>query len=125
MSKDDATWLNVSYVCFTVLAGFFLYKAMELAGIQLGWSERYEWFQYAATALAVALGIASTIYLKSSTERHEYFLAAIAELRKVTWPTWADTKRMTIIVCIVCGVFAVIVGLFDVVWAKALNLLIA
>jgi len=32
---------------------------------------------------------------------------------------------MTIIVCIVCGVFGVIVSAFDVIWSKALKMLIA
>ena len=46
--------------------------------------------------------------LKSDKERDEYFLQAIAELRKVTWPSVAETKQKTIVVCVVVGVFAVI-----------------
>jgi preprotein translocase SecE subunit len=125
MSKDDATWLNVAYVCFLVLTGFFAYKAAELVGVQLGWSERFEWYTYVGLLAGIVVGFAATWYLKRDQERHDYLLSAIAELRKVTWPSWNDTKRMTIVVCIVCGIFAVIVGVFDVLWAKALNLLIA
>ena len=125
MSKDDATWLNVAYVTFLLLSAYLAYRAIELVGIQSGWLERFEWFGYAATFGAGLLGVGVTWYLRGDAERHEYFLAAIAELRKVSWPTWPDTKRMTIVVCVVIGIFAVIVGIFDLVWAKALKSLLA
>lgn len=125
MSKDDNTWLNVGYVCFAVLMAYFGFKALELVGIQVGWEERYDWFSPAATLLGVIIGLLSTWMIRRDPERHDYLLASIAELRKVTWPSWPDTKRMTVIVCVVVGIFAVIVGIFDVLWTKALNLLIA
>lgn len=124
MAKDDATWLNVSYVTFALLSGFFFFQAVQLVGVQTDWIEKYEWFAAVATVLAAAFGIGMTIFLKSDKDRHEYLLSSITELRKVSWPSWADTKRMTLIVVIVCGIFAVIVGVFDVLWAKALNLLL-
>ena len=125
MAKDDATWLNVAYVTFLLIMGYVAYQALELTGIQMGWVERYDWFVYAATALAVVVGVGLTWYLRRDAERHDYFLSAIAELRKVSWPTWADTKRMTVVVCIVVAIFAVIVGMFDAAWAWTLRHLIA
>ncbi len=125
MSKDDATWLNVAYVTFLLISAYLAYQAIELVGIQTGWVERFDWFGYAATVAGGAAGIAAAWFLRSDAERHEYFLSAIAELRKVSWPTWPDTKRMTVVVCIVVGIFAVIVGIFDLIWAKALKSLLA
>ena len=125
MSKDDATWLSVAYVVFLLLTAFVAYRALETVGIQTGWIERFEWFNYAATVISVLVGVGITLGLRSSDERNEYFLSSITELRKVTWPSWTDTKRMTIVVCVVVGIFAVIVGVFDLIWAKALKLLIA
>lgn len=125
MSKDDATWLNVAYVAFLLLMAFVAYKAFETLGIQAGWAERFEWFGIAATIGSALVGIGAAWGVKADPERHEYLLSAVGELRKVSWPSWADTKRMTLIVCIVVGIFAIIVGIFDVVWAKALKLLLA
>lgn len=125
MGKDDATWLNVSYVCFTFLGAYIFYKAFEMAGIQLGWVERYDWFAYASTALAVVLGIVIVLAVRSSSSRNEYYLSAIAELRKVTWPSWPDTKRMTIIVAVVVAFFAVIVSVFDFLWSGILKFLVS
>jgi len=125
MQKDDATWLRVAYVVTAILFAYIGSKAFEMIGIQFGYAERYEWFNIASTIASIALGAGLTFWLASGAERHEYFLSSIAELRKVSWPAWPDVKRMTIVVCIVVGIFAVIVSAFDIVWAKALKLLIA
>ena len=125
MPKDDATWLNVAYITFFALVSFFYYKALELVAIQTNIVESFEWFNLVATIVALGLGLATTYFLRADGERHDYFLSAIAELRKVTWPSWADTKRMTLVVVVVVGIFGVIVSAFDVAWAWALRHIIA
>ena len=125
MNKDDSYWLKVSYVLFWAITGYTFWKALGTLGIQTGWSDRYDWYSIAATAGAVGLGLGATYLIGKSKERHDYFLAAIQELRKVTWPSMPDTRRMTLIVCVVVGIFAVILAVFDLVWAKILGLLIA
>lgn len=125
MSKDDAAWVNVAYVVFFLLSSFVFFKALETVGVQTGWSERFEWYGPAQVGLGLLLGGAVTALLRKDQEKYEYFLASIGELRKVTWPNWPDTKRMTIVVCVVVGIFAVIVSIFDLFWAKALKLLLA
>jgi preprotein translocase SecE subunit len=124
MHKDDAYWLMVGYVVLFALATYIGFKAIEMVGIQMVWTERYEWYKVAETFGGVVIGGALTWYVKRDQERNQYYEAAIAELRKVTWPTWPDVKRMTIIVCVVVGVFAVILGAFDFLWAEALKLLL-
>lgn len=37
----------------------------------------------------------------------------ISELRKVTWPTFAETRYLTIVVAIVALVMGIILGMFD------------
>ena len=121
MQKDDAWWLKVTYVSFFLLMTFVAFKAIETVGIQTGWMERFEWFTYAADVGALALGAFSTWFLRMDKERDDYLLSSIQELRKVAWPSWNDTKKMTRIVVVVVGVFAVIVGIFDIIWAKVLK----
>jgi preprotein translocase subunit SecE len=40
------------------------------------------------------------------------------ELKKVTWPTWAETKVATIVVVVTTIIIAAILGLFDAVWSS-------
>lgn len=124
MSKDDAAWLSVAYLVFFVLVSYVFYRALDTIGIQYGWLERYEWFSYLCVLAGLVGGGVSTYYLRADRDRADYFLAAIGELRKVNWPTWPDTKRMTVIVCVVVGIFAVIVSVFDLIWARALKVLL-
>ncbi|WP_141736299.1 preprotein translocase subunit SecE [Oligoflexus tunisiensis] len=125
MNKDDSYWLKLAYVAFAALVALAFYKAFGTLGVQLGWSDRFDWYQPATTAASLALGVAGAYMLGSKKERHEYFLASIGELRKVTWPSMPDTRRMTMIVCVVVGIFAIILAIFDFIWSKFLGLLIA
>lgn len=43
-----------------------------------------------------------------------------AEIRKVTWPTWPDLRRTTVIVSIFVIVIGVIIGIMDVISSKLL-----
>lgn len=125
MSKDDSYWLKVAYVIFAALVGVVVWKASGTVGVQTGWIDRYDTvYQTASTVLSVVVALLAVWLLARDRERHDYFLAAIGELRKVTWPSLPDTRRMTIIVCVVVGIFAVILAVFDLIWAKMLGLLL-
>ena len=126
MTKDDITWLNICYVACTLVFIYVAWKAMQSVGIFTGWSDDYSrWFVSIAGSLSVAVGIFAIYYVRSKQENHEYYLASIAELRKVSWPTWPDTKRMTVIVVIVVGIFSAILAVFDLGFAWLLNKIIS
>ena len=126
MQKDDSYWLKVVYVAFTALVFYVSTKAINTIGIQTGWVDRYDDIFKVATPLgSVLIALGAIFFLAKDKKRSEYFLASIGELRKVSWPTVADTRRMTVIVCVVVGIFAAILAVFDIIWAKALSLLIS
>jgi len=126
MTKDDATWLNVAYGVFAICVAYVAWKTLQTAGVHYGWLEKYDaWFPLAIVVGSTLVGVFATVFLRADKDRHDYFLSAIGEVHKVTWPSWSDTKRMTTIVCVVVFVFAVILAVFDYAWANALKLLIA
>ncbi len=122
MGKDDATWLNICYVAFTLLASYVAYKAIETVGVQFSWTDRYDqWYPLLNNVLALVLGVAAALWLRSSEERRSYHQSAISEIRKVTWPTIPNTKKMTMVVVVVVAIFAVILSFFDLLWSKVLQ----
>jgi preprotein translocase subunit SecE len=126
MNKDDATWLRIGYVVFAGLVAFTLWKASQTLGIQTGWSDRYsEFYSPVASLISLVLGALVSLWLAKDQDRHEYFLASVGELRKVTWPSLPDTRRMTVVVCVVVGIFAAILALFDTLWSKILGTILA
>ena len=125
MNKDDNFWLSVAYFAFAALVAFTIWKATVTLGIQTGWVDRYDQFYNPLSiVVSLALGVGASFWLKKDEHRHEYFLASIGELRKVTWPSAPDTRRMTIVVCVVVGIFSAILALFDLIWAKILGIIL-
>jgi preprotein translocase SecE subunit len=126
MTKDDSTWLNLALVAFGAIIYLVFWKAFQTAGLQLGWAERYDqWYPLASKLGSGVAGVAAAAFLYSSSERREYMLAAIGEIRKVNFPTPEDARKMTIIVVVVVGIFAVILSVFDVIWARLLKVLVS
>lgn len=126
MHKEDITWLNVGYIAAALVFFYLAKSAITVAGLHTGWSDRYdEWFPLVTTIASIVIGGGVALALRGKPERHEYFLNSIAELRKVTWPSWEDTKRMTVIVVVVVLFFAGVLAIFDFTWAKILKLIIA
>ena len=125
MKKDDAFYLRLAYVIFAGLVAYTAYKAAGTLGVQTGLSEKFdELFQPISLVFALAVGALSTYLLAKDSERHEYYLASVTELRKVTWPNFPDTRRMTIVVCVVVGIFAAILAAFDLIWAELLGIIL-
>lgn len=126
MNKDDSYWLRVCYVIFAAIVGYTAWKAVGTLGVQTGWSDRFdEWYGTAAGVAAVLIAAAGTWFLAHKKERHDFFLASVGELRKVTWPSVIDTRHMTTVVCIVVGIFAVILAAYDLIWAKIFGFLLS
>ncbi|MCB9228388.1 MAG: preprotein translocase subunit SecE [Deltaproteobacteria bacterium] len=74
---------------------------------------------------ALLAGGGAVLWLRSSISRREYHLSAIGEVRKVTWPSAADTKRMTLVVVVVVAIFSVILTIFDILWSKVLQFILS
>lgn len=126
MPKDDATWLNVCYVIAGILGAYLGFKVANTVGIETGWLERYDdWYPLLQTVLSFSIGGGTYFYLKSDKENNEYHLSAISELRKVTWPSWDDTKKMTLVVVIVVIIVSAALSVFDVGWSWALKQILA
>ena len=123
MSKDDSTWLNVSYIGFALLMMYVGYQLVYSIGIEFGWVERYdEIFPMVNNIAAAFIGSGATYWLGwFSTDRRDYHLSTIGEVKKVSWPAVDDTKKMTIVVVVVVAVFSVILSLFDMVWSRLLQ----
>lgn len=118
----NSRMVGIAYVVMALLAGIFLEKVLE-AGFRL-WAvtqplttPRFgsdSWTYASFVGLAIAAGVA--IYLWRRQDTHDASLEVAAELRKVTWPTVAETRAATIAVVVATVVAAVLLGLFDVLW---------
>jgi preprotein translocase subunit SecE len=125
MEKDDSFWLNVAYVVLAACLIYVYWLSIEMIGVQTNWIVKYaDWFNPVKNILPIALGAGTVFILRFDSEKHQYYLESITELRKVIWPTGPDTRRMTLVVCWVVGIFGVILFFFDSLWSYLLKLVL-
>jgi preprotein translocase subunit SecE len=68
------------------------------------------------SVIGLGLTIATAVYLWTNPRTHEVSLEIVAELRKVSWPSFAETRAATIAVVLFSLIAAVVLGVFDVAW---------
>jgi preprotein translocase subunit SecE len=110
----------IGYVVLGLLTGLFLEHVLLLAFGSFGPTQpltRPLWGDWTWSSI-IGLGIvaAAGIYLWRRPDTHEVSLEIVAELRKVTWPSLAETRAATIAVIVASVIAAVLLGLFDVLW---------
>ena len=75
--------------------------------------------------IAFALVGAAFIYTLRNVVAQEFANDVFTELRKVTWPTWKETRQSTMVVIVTVFVVSIILGGFDFMWAKLIKYLLA
>ena len=73
-----------------------------------------------AGLLAVALVIWRQPVFAFAVKSAEYSRDVRAEMRKVSWPTWDDLRRSTVIIVIIVFIVGMIIGLMDLLFSKLL-----
>ena len=53
-----------------------------------------------------------------------YFRETSGELRKVSWPTWPEARRLTLLVLLVMVLMGIFLGLVDLLSREGLDLLL-
>jgi preprotein translocase subunit SecE len=110
----------IGYVVLALAAGLFLEHVLLAALGAWGPTQPltrplvgdYTW----CTLIGMAIAAAIALYLWFTPKTHDVSLEIAAELRKVSWPSWAETRAATIAVIVASVIAAVLLGLFDVFW---------
>ncbi len=113
-------WVQFAYAACAITLAWFLIK---LSGAV--WTLLAETVDAVPepndTIVAVGSGLVALIAAVvsyRSKKIHTFVVEVCVELSKVTWPTRKETWSQTIVVIIVSIIAAVILGVFDAVWAQ-------
>jgi preprotein translocase subunit SecE len=110
----------VGYVVLGILSGFFLEHVLAAVFGSFGPTQPLtrplfgEWTW--STVIGLGIAGATGLYLWVTPKTHDVSLDVAAELRKVTWPSLAETRAATIAVIVASLIAAVLLGMFDVFW---------
>ena len=113
-------YVNLSFVMvgllgWAVMAAFFGF-GIESIDVDLNKHILGAGFRL-SNLLGLISGVALGVGLKLNKNVNTWAVEVANELRKVTWPTWEETRLGTIVVIITSIVVALVLGLFDYVWA--------
>lgn len=124
---DPKRLVAIFYVFAAIVLGVFLEKLAEV-GLSfarfndqqvlwdLTWSDLVKYASY-----AVAGGAALVTWRNPRAQTVS--LEVASELKKVTWPSLRETRAATVAVVVATFVAAIILGLFDFVWARLSTLI--
>jgi preprotein translocase subunit SecE len=130
MAADKTTGIEpkrmvvVFFVLAAIAVGVFLEKVLGLVFAYGRWTDPAlfgeDWTL--TTVLGYAVAVAAAIVLWRMPRTQTVSLEVASELKKVTWPTMRETRAATVAVVIATFAAAVILGVFDYVWAKLSSL---
>lgn len=128
-SNEDAMsvarYVNLSFVAIGlilyVVLGALFSGLIEVFGSSANFAILGSKFRF-AQLLAMGASVAIALLLRKNEKVHEYAMEVGQELSKVTWPTWKDTKRATLVVIVTTLIIACILGLLDLVWGAVSRL---
>src|SRR5262245_40069109 len=120
-----ARYVNLSFVviglALYILLGEFFGAVLNIFGSSSNFQVLGGNFRLAnLLGMVVAIGVA--IWLRRNEKVHGYAMEVGSELSKVTWPTWKDTKRATLVVIVTTLIISAILGLLDLAWGALTRL---
>jgi preprotein translocase subunit SecE len=78
-----------------------------------------------ASIIALAIYIAITVVIIRNKKVYDFFNEVIMELKKVSWPSFEESKASTWVVIVVCVIFAVYLGIADILFSKIFTFFLA
>jgi preprotein translocase subunit SecE len=110
----------IGYIVLALLAGFFLEHVLLAVFGSFSVTQpltRPLWNDWTwSSVIGLGSSFGAAFYLWKNPRTHEVSLEIVAELRKVSWPGFAETRAATVAVIVASLIAAALLGLFDVLW---------
>jgi preprotein translocase subunit SecE len=118
-------WVSIGFALGGILLALLLSKA--LGGI-LAWFRIPDYAIVGASITATTVGAwaiagVATVFAWRNERYNMLANEVVQELRKVTWPTWVETRAATVVVIITTIIISIILYFFDMVWSGLTGLI--
>ncbi len=123
---DPKRLVAIFYVFAAIVLGIFLEKVLGIAFSYARWNDRQLFGDFTVSDVAgyacYAVAAAAALVAWRNARAQAVSLEVAGELKKVTWPSLRETRAATVAVVIATFAAAIILGVFDYVWAKLSSL---
>jgi preprotein translocase subunit SecE len=117
---DPKRLVAIFYVLAAIAVGVFIERILGLAFSYARVNDPAifgeDWTVTTVIGYAIAAGTAIAFW--RNARAHRISLEVAGELKKVTWPSLRETRAATVAVVVATFIAAIILGLFDFVWAR-------
>ncbi len=73
---------------------------------------------------SVGIGVLVLTILFANRSANQFMTDVVDELGRVTWPSQRDTASATLVVIVMVLISGVILGLLDILWARAIQVIL-
>jgi len=88
---------------------------VSLANTLVEWSDRLA-LNYALPGLLVFFGLWLSYRIVNLTQFADFLIAVEAEMKKVSWPTWDELVKASIVVILMIFLLAILLFAYDIIW---------
>lgn len=124
MTEDNKKIITVTYALSCVLFGFVISLIMGLLAGHFAFFARLESQTLFSNGVPVVIALGTFLFLQFNSKTVDFLDGVIGELKKVVWPTKKQTWISTVIVVITLILSGILVGLYDLFWAKVIELVV-
>lgn len=116
-------YVHISFAVLGLIAAYVLSNLFEAIGGALSFSYSVVGMSVASLA-AFLVAIVGTVILWRNEKVFGFAEEVAQELKKVTWPTYEETRTSTIVVLVMVVIFSLVLGFFDFIWSGITNALV-
>ncbi len=115
----------IFYVLAAIFLGIFLEKVLGIVFSYARWNDfavmGEDWTL--TTVIGYGVGAGAAVAAWRTPRARDVSFEIAAELKKVTWPNMRETRAATVAVVVATFVAAMLLGVFDFIWARLSELI--
>ena len=122
--RDNHKIVNLSFLVIALLTWFVISSLTTTGMGYLQFRDRPLAGPFKpSTLIGLGSGVLVALIFFLNEKVKTWCLDVVAELRKVVWPTLAETRLSTLVVIVMVIICTIILGIFDWIWSSATGLI--
>lgn len=124
MEKTNSKYVTLAFIALSALVGFTIAALLQALSGAFGTIARLSNYDMFKHGLPVIIAFALFFALQFNKGILTWTDEVIAEIKKIVWPPFKDTRAMTVVVIVMIFISSLIISVFDLFSSFALNQLI-